>query len=141
MATERSFLRNITSAAFTRYGIIYLKSAKSALNYVLDFFLLPRRTDFFSALSTETFFSDFLAHKLTEYGNEIGESRARLTIKKEIKTNHFGCILQRTRICSLYATLFFLLTTFQVHWNEFYSVFFGYKFKNKFIKMLLLNKK
>lgn len=132
MATECSFLRNITSAAFTRYGIIYLKSAKSALNYVLDFFCFQdvqifffcfERLGFFFALSTETFFSDFLAHKLTEYGNEIGESRARLTIKKEIKTHHFGCILQCTRICSLYATLFFLLTTFQVHWNEFYSVF------------------
>lgn len=106
MATECSFLRNITSVAFTRYGIIYLKSAKSALNYVLEFYF---------ALSTETFFSDFLAHKLTEYGNEIGESRARLTIKKEIKTHHFGRILQCTRICLLYATLFFLLTTFQVH--------------------------
>lgn len=33
------------------------------------------------------------AHKLPEYGNEIGAKRARLTIKNEEKTHHFGCSL------------------------------------------------
>lgn len=76
------------------------------------------------------------AHKLPEYGNEIGAKRARLTIKNEEKTYYFGCSLPLSMQPNyvhkdiLLPHYFFPLTTFQDHWNGFYLSLSMKVFKN-----------